>query len=841
LQCSPYRENGGAAGKRSFEIFCNKEGGRSHFIRRGEKVNLKSSIFIALVILVGSYFFFDAVIQVYHSNDLEWIILALLIILLGMKTVPIPKIASHVSVSDTIIFTSVLIYSPSVGVILALFDALNSSRRITLSRIKILFNICVMMTSIGISAKLFYLAAGCTPGYKVLHLSLNRLLLPMGILTIGHYLINSMLVATVLALQKKVKVFQLWKSEFLWTSISFFAGGSAAIMVYGVYNKFGTTAIIISIPIVLITYFTYKTYFEKVRASHDHISQMAELYLSTIESLTMAIDAKDQLTYGHVRRVQLLAVGLSQRVGITDEKVLEGIKAAALLHDIGKLAVPEHILNKPGKLTSIEFAKITIHPVVGSEILSNVHFPYPVVPYVRHHHERYDGKGYPDQLKGDKIPLGARILAVVDCYDALRSERPYRKKYSREIALDIIQSEKKKAFDPELVDIFVSCIDELEAELEALEISELNFQPYEGRMKSNSIAYNGFADNKAISAFRNINLAQKEVFSLYEFLRSLAFVSNSNELKSAIEDRLNALVHYDACVFYGRQRQKNENEYAPLWVISLSGSQEFSSFAYMSRYLPQEGYFSQKVLSNDTSSITFPGFCHKFNSIVSFPLGEPVSPFGFLNLYRSDPDGFNDDHIRILQEITQHLTNALINIHEFEHANETAMVDRLTGLFNSRYLFTTVNKELRSIEDQNRRVALYILDLDRFKMINDTYGHLAGDRFLCGIAGKIKELGSENTTPIRYAGDEFVIMVKDISDDESELQHFAECIRDKIESFHIKTEEGILLSCGASVGWAVFPKQANSIEELLALADSRMYYNKAKRKRSTPAPMKTGR
>src|SRR5258708_21350070 len=170
----------------------------------------------------------------------------------------------------------------------------------------------------------------------------------------------------------------------------------------------------------------------------------------------MAIDAKDQITHGHIRRVQSYAVGLAKNIGMSDDKLLKAIEAAALLHDMGKLAVPEHILNKPGKLTPAEFEKMKLHASVGADILSAIDFPYPVVPIVRHHHEYWDGNGYPDGLRGTEIPIGARILSVVDCFDALTSDRPYRPRLSDEEALTILLERRGSMYDPLIVDTFVT-------------------------------------------------------------------------------------------------------------------------------------------------------------------------------------------------------------------------------------------------------------------------------------------------------------------------------------------------------------------------------------------------
>ena len=193
----------------------------------------------------------------------------------------------------------------------------------------------------------------------------------------------------------------------------------------------------------------------RVEDSNQHLVELNILYLSTIETLAMAIDAKDQITHGHIRRVQTYAVGLAKHIGVSDDRLIKAIEAAALLHDMGKLAVPEYILNKPGKLTAAEFDKMKLHAAVGADILSAIDFPYPVVPIVRHHHENWDGTGYPDRMTGTNIPIGARILSVVDCFDALTSDRPYRPKLTDEDALAILRERRGSMYDPLIVDAFV--------------------------------------------------------------------------------------------------------------------------------------------------------------------------------------------------------------------------------------------------------------------------------------------------------------------------------------------------------------------------------------------------
>src|SRR5207249_4836156 len=178
--------------------------------------------------------------------------------------------------------------------------------------------------------------------------------------------------------------------------------------------------------------------------------------------------AKDQTAQSHIRRVQVYAAGLAGALGMPDNEI-QGVKTAALLHDIGKLAVPEHILSKPGPLTQEEFQKIRIHPQVGAEIISAVPFPYPVAPLILSHHERWDGKGYPAGLRGEDIPLGARILSVVDYFDALMAERPYHKAMSFDAAIGLLQQEAGKGLDPIVVSKFIELLPALQQEAATLE------------------------------------------------------------------------------------------------------------------------------------------------------------------------------------------------------------------------------------------------------------------------------------------------------------------------------------------------------------------------------------
>src|ERR1051325_3016162 len=265
--------------------------------------------------------------------------------------------------------------------------------------------------------------------------------------------------------------------------------------------------------------------------------QISELHLATIEALALAIDAKDQTAHNHIRRVQIYAVGRARALGMAEHEI-RGVKTAALLHDIGKLAVPEHILAKPGPLTSEEFQKVRIHPQVGAGIISAVPFPYPVAPLILSHHERWDGRGYPAGLRERDIPLGARILSIVDYFDALTSERPYHQPMSFEGAVALLQQEAGKALDPQLVETFVRVLPELRAEVQQLDLARL------------TTPVTAISTEPAPSVFDDIALAHREIYALYQIAQTMGTSLGVADTMGVICSKLTELVPFSSCALF---------------------------------------------------------------------------------------------------------------------------------------------------------------------------------------------------------------------------------------------------------------------------------------------------
>ena len=419
-----------------------------------------------------------------NPPDSSWWALAALTILTGSFTVKIPGLVARLSVSEPFVFAATLWFGPSVGAVTAALDALIMSLWLmpglkTLHRLT--FNVSVLVISVWTASQVFFGVSGIdvrNPEYS----SLATFVGPLYLFTACCFLLNSGMVATALAIERRRSAVRIWREQFLWLSLNYFGGASVAALLV-VYAKSIDWAVIgLIIPLLAISYLTFRTTLGRLDDANQHLNELNQLHLSTIEALAMAVDAKDQVTHGHIRRVQKYALGLSDFLGVTDEKLLKAIEAAALLHDMGKLAIPEYILNKPGRLTPAEFDKMKLHAGLGADILSSIDFPYPVIPIVRHHHENWDGTGYPAGLRGTEIPLGARVLSVVDCFDALTSDRPYRPKLSTDEAIAIIMQRRGTMYDPLVVDVFVSRLSALEeaardhepANETLLQIAELN-------------------------------------------------------------------------------------------------------------------------------------------------------------------------------------------------------------------------------------------------------------------------------------------------------------------------------------------------------------------------------
>lgn len=389
----------------------------------------------------------------------QWFVFAFLALMSGRLTVKVPGVKILIAVSEIFTFCCVLLFGPEAGAVALAIDALVLGWHQRMGLLKTAFNQGALTLSSWVSGMLFFLWSGAKPLFGHPAPTVD-LIVPLALMSVSFYVINTGLIAGAIGFETNTRAFHIWRTHFVWLAPGFAASASVALLLVGTLQQVRFTnelmpALFLIPPLFLVFYFTLRASFGRLEDAKGHVATLNRLYLSTVETLATAIDAKDEVTHSHIRRVQAGAVALAREVGVTDERMLQAIEAAALLHDTGKIAVPEHILNKPGKLTPAEFEKMKLHAPIGAEILSSIDFPYPVVPIVRHHHENWDGTGYPDGLKGTDIPIGARILSVVDCFDALTSDRPYRNRLPDAEALSIVTARRGTMYDPVIVDAFL--------------------------------------------------------------------------------------------------------------------------------------------------------------------------------------------------------------------------------------------------------------------------------------------------------------------------------------------------------------------------------------------------
>ena len=558
---------------------------------------------------------------------------------------------------------------------------------------------------------------------------------------------------------------------------------------------------------------------------------MSDLHLATVEALALAIDAKDQTAQTHIRRVQGYAAGLARAVGMSENEV-RGVRTAALLHDIGKLAVPEHILSKPGPLTQEEFQKIRIHPQVGAEIIAAVPFPYPVSPLILSHHERWDGKGYPSGLKGNEIPTGARILAVVDYFDALTSERPYHKAMTSDAALGLLKQEANKALDPELVNRFIEMLPNLQAEAEATPqtVRTLSLNSTQAELGRPAAGFSHEPSTKNV--FEDIALAHREIYALYEIAQAMGTSLGVADTMALISSKLSNLVPFSCCALF---LHNEENETLRCRFATGTDAELIQSLTVRNGQ-GLTGWVARNrrplVNARPTADLEAAGLESTATSLQSAlvcPLVFNERFIGTLAVYHIDAGCYSDDHRRLLDRVCEQAAAVIYNSIVFEQTQEDSLTDPLTGLPNTRFMFMHLTRELARAERLKAEVSLLVMDLDDFKQINDNHGHHVGDRALRELAAVLRAAIRPYDICVRYAGDEFIVVLSGCGAEEAENKRIE--LQKAVDEIVFEVRPGKRQPLGVSVGAAIFPHDGDTYETLLATADSRMYRDKTKRKR----------
>jgi diguanylate cyclase (GGDEF)-like protein/putative nucleotidyltransferase with HDIG domain len=785
-------------------------------------MRLFAKVYIGFILMAGAVCLSVALPAWQCADPVHYLCHLLIALIASGWKVTVPRINSTVSVSYVFVVLSMIEFSypETVAVACAAMMAQCLWRpKYRPDMLKLAFNAATMAIAVSIGYGIYHVLPG---GAQMLPLR-------VGLAAIGYFIANTCSIAGVIALTEGKSLRKIWRECYFWSFPYYLLGGAIAAVVSLCNHAMGWQTSFLGLPVVYVIFRSYRLYLGKLESEKKHAEEIAGLHLRTIEALALAIEAKDDTTHEHLQRVQVYAIELGRKIGLNKGE-LQALRAASILHDIGKLAIPEHIISKPGKLTPEEFEKMKIHPIVGAEILSRVQFPYGVVPIVRSHHEKWNGNGYPDGLKGEEIPIGARVLTVVDCLDALASDRQYRRALPLDEAMQAISAEAGESFDPEVVRILLENYREWEKLAWASESTAKGLSK-DVRVSNGKAPAAGLqlsTESHQPEFLTSIAAARQEAQTLYELTQDLGNSLNLHETLSVLDSRLQRLIPYDTIAVYVLRDGGLIPEYVNGENFRLFSSLQIPVGQGLSGWVAETG----KPIVNGNPAVE-PGYLNdpsKFSNLrsaLAVPLENAVGVIGVLTLYHLGRDAFTKDHLRVLLAINPKISLTIENTLKFQQAAISATTDALTSLPNARSLFLHLDAETARARRSGERLAVLVCDLDGFKQVNDRFGHLEGNRVLKLVAAGLRECCREYDYVARMGGDEFVLVLPGFQPQD---------LHGKLESLeHVVIEAGVAV-CGErllniSIGAAFCPEHGSDAEGLLAEADRRMYLTKQSHKR----------
>ena len=566
----------------------------------------------------------------------------------------------------------------------------------------------------------------------------------------------------------------------------------------------------------------------------------ADLYQAMTHSLVAAIDARDRFTRAHTANVTRLALSIARKMGISTTDA-QGLKIAALLHDIGKLWVPEHILLKPGKLSPDQFDKIKNHSALGQKILSGISFPWSVGEMIRSHHERWDGTGYPDRLKEEQIPLGARIICLADVYDAMTSKRSYRSSNTIEQTVKYIRGAAGTHFDPAVVQAFEQVI--ADGDLPGVDlrmIESADEQPREAALAARE--QNRAAD--ASSMDEDVSSTSSQFIAMFEIAQTANTSLDLEKMLYLLASKIKSMISCASCVIFLRDGDSDQLEVK--MAVGANAQYFEGGHTTIGQGQGLTGVIAETgkgtIAHYDTSDVTLSSFLQPWVKVddwvelggamvVPLTWGETV--IGTINLYHARPSAFSEEDLRLLTAVAPQVSKAVQNALLFKQTTESALTDVLTALHNARYLFARLEQELNRAKRLGRPVSVLGLDLDNFKAINDTFGHQQGDAVLREMAKLFLSQVRDYDLVCRYAGDEFVIVLPDTN--KSEALDTAHRIEAAVDAHRPYGQNDKKVRVGVSVGTATYPDDGHDVRTLIARADVNMYAQKKRRKEDAAA------
>ena len=639
---------------------------------------------------------------------------------------------------------------------------------------------------------------------------------------VAWFIVNTGTLSVAVSLASSKPIFSVWREGLSLYLLNFFCSAAAAGLLSILFKKIGFTSFFLSIPIAVAVYQLYSFYVQRFHDANKHIADLNKLYLQTVETLASAVDAKDRYTHGHIRRVQAFAMELASCLGITGEDELMGMRAGALLHDIGKIAIPEYILNKPAALTESEYDKMKLHPGIGANMLKGIEFPFPVIPMVKSHHERWDGNGYPEGLAGEAIPVGARILSLVDCYDALTTNRPYRSPMQREEVITFFQRESGKSYDPNIVATFLANLPRLEQAGREVVVDDADLWGIREQVVKQPVGLRPLEKVQPIvtygKALRGSAQSQRDLFAVFEFARADIQFLSAGDVLLFMGSKLKDLIPFDAGAFYVADL---ENGCVVAEHVIGSQGGPIQNFR-----MPLEQKLSGWVAANNQSLCNLPPFPDFVNWIgepptfqfsIIAPMNKGGVVLGAISLYRKEKTKFTDDEFRRLELVASQTAIALSKCRNMDQ--ESGMVDKLTNLPNGFQLYLMFDQVASDAVRFDYSIALLTIRLDDLKL-RRRWGQAVGDEAVRTVANFLSVELRETDLLVRYANDEFVILVPRVDMDRAE--GLKSRFQDELDHFKFQVRPGSTVPLPVSIGISMFPPDGSNLESLISIAEWRM-------------------
>lgn len=678
---------------------------------------------------------------------------------------------------------------------------------------RLFFNFGVGVLSAGTAGLAFNAAAAALAPF----LKSDAVVLGIVAWVTGYFLANTLVVTTAVAMHKKTPLVRLWKADALWVWPGYLAAGALATLMLPIWERYGLFAFL-PVPLIYFVHVAYREHIARNQMGEDHIKELNRVIESLMTSLAMAIEAKDVYTKQHIQRVQYYSVCLAEAAKL-DPKDREAVRLGALVHDVGKIAIPDRILAKPGKLTSEEFQRMKDHVTVGSMILDPVGFRCPVAEAVRSHHERWDGLGYPDQLRGDQIPIGGRVIAIADVFDALTSSRPYRRAMQPEEALAQLERLSGEQLDPELVRLFIKIHPEISRRM-----------PVPGALPDAEKAPAGLPDAvyKQIAA-----AAADDITAAFDVMETLLGTPDDDLLHRALES-LRGIIPSVSAVIYELTPSGEE-------LIATTAAGEYDETLRGMTIRLGEGVSGRAAVTKtpflnapamaDVGRVFDPSEHLELSAALCAPVVLREETIAVITMYHSSYEIYQPHHQNVLVTIAGYLASALELRRRSTLDREVMLTDPGTGLNNIRYLVDLLSKRANEPDAEDRPLALLMVDLDELRAINERFGRETGDHFIAEAARKLRECAREPAQVCRYGGDEFVIVLDGATREAAE--RLAARVRQAVKSIVLPDDSR--MSCG--VGVAAYPGDVVGLKSLIAYADLQTYQDKARGKSAGRGPL----